>query len=304
MDLNSINQNVLRLINNSSKIISFLPEYAVDGAKDVSITYENADGTESTKTYPNIAKQVSQISSAVPNAMSKTFYVDTVNGSDSNDGSSNHPFASIQKAIDSTPISGFANINIVSDYTGTFSSSFKTIKITISSGKTWTIPKNNVCGISGSNVSILNQGTLIIDRGDGSGINGDNYAGFFANDYELNNTLGVATNLYLVNDGDTNPITIDKDRALFGSRTVGTNQNIQMNLSVYNLYCKGNFTIDGSLMRLQHGAGSFQWNNSGNDSSFAIVDSGGNSVDVATKILGIIKDTNGVPRNIMSNLVL
>ena len=272
MDLNSINQNVLRLINNSSKIISFLPEYAVDGAKDVSITYENADGTESTKTYPNIAKQVSQISSAVPNAMSKTFYVDANGGSDNNDGSSAHPFKTIQKAVDSVPTGGFGLININSDYTGIFNAHAKNLKIVLASGKTWTIEKGSICDISGTNTLILNEGSIIVDNGDGSGINGDNYAGFFVQNYEISNYLSIPTNLSIINLSTTNPITIDKDRALFGSRTVGINQNIQMNLSIYNLYCKGNFTIDGLLMRLLNGAGSFQWNNYSNDSSFAVVD--------------------------------
>ena len=56
MDLNSINANINRLLTNIWAVISFLKEFAVDGAKDVSITYINADGSESVKTFPNIAK--------------------------------------------------------------------------------------------------------------------------------------------------------------------------------------------------------------------------------------------------------
>jgi hypothetical protein len=56
MDLNSINANINRLLTNIWAVISFLKEFAVDGAKDVSITYINADGSESIKTFPNIAK--------------------------------------------------------------------------------------------------------------------------------------------------------------------------------------------------------------------------------------------------------
>jgi len=58
MDLNSINANINRLLTNIWAVISFLKEFAVDGAKDVSITYINADGSESVKTFPNIAKMV------------------------------------------------------------------------------------------------------------------------------------------------------------------------------------------------------------------------------------------------------
>jgi len=58
MDLNALNQSVLRLIENGTKIISFLKDFTVGSAKDVSITYINADGSESVSTFPNIAKIV------------------------------------------------------------------------------------------------------------------------------------------------------------------------------------------------------------------------------------------------------
>jgi len=58
MDLSSINANINRLLTNIWAVISFLKEFAVDSAKDVSITYINADGSENVKTFPNIAKMV------------------------------------------------------------------------------------------------------------------------------------------------------------------------------------------------------------------------------------------------------
>jgi nickel-dependent lactate racemase len=61
MDLNLLNANVGRLLTNIWAVISFLREFAVDGAKDVSITYINADGSESVKTFPNIAKQIDSL---------------------------------------------------------------------------------------------------------------------------------------------------------------------------------------------------------------------------------------------------
>ena len=61
MDLNLLNANVGRLLTNIWAVISFFKEFAVDGAKDVSIIYINADGSESVKTFPNIAKQISRL---------------------------------------------------------------------------------------------------------------------------------------------------------------------------------------------------------------------------------------------------
>ncbi len=58
MDLNALNQNTNRLIQNTTRVISFLKEFTVDDAKDVSMTYVNEDGSESTKSFSNIAKMV------------------------------------------------------------------------------------------------------------------------------------------------------------------------------------------------------------------------------------------------------
>jgi len=61
MDLNLLSANVNRLLTNIWAVIAFLKEFAVDPAKDVSISYLNADGSVSVNTFPNIAKmQASQ----------------------------------------------------------------------------------------------------------------------------------------------------------------------------------------------------------------------------------------------------
>ncbi len=49
--------------------------------------------------------------------MYRTFYVDAVNGSDSNPGTSTAPFATLKKAIDSVPVGGYGVVNLVSDIT-------------------------------------------------------------------------------------------------------------------------------------------------------------------------------------------
>jgi len=47
-----------RLLTNGGRILEFLKEFTTSSAKDVSITYINADNSESVKTFPNIAKQL------------------------------------------------------------------------------------------------------------------------------------------------------------------------------------------------------------------------------------------------------
>jgi len=49
--------------------------------------------------------------------MSRTFYVDAINGSDDNLGTSSAPFATLKKAIDSVPIGGYGRILLISDIT-------------------------------------------------------------------------------------------------------------------------------------------------------------------------------------------
>lgn len=67
MNLNEINANVNRLLQNIWAVITFLKEFCVDNAKDVSITYINADGSESVKTFPNIAKMNEEFKSYLTN---------------------------------------------------------------------------------------------------------------------------------------------------------------------------------------------------------------------------------------------
>jgi len=50
--------SIERLVANGNNILNFLKEFTVGSAGDVSITYLNDDGSESVKTFPNIAKQM------------------------------------------------------------------------------------------------------------------------------------------------------------------------------------------------------------------------------------------------------
>jgi len=115
MDLNSINANINRLLTNIWAVISFLKEFAVDGAKNVSITYINADGSESVKTFSNIAKMTADIRATISGEMYKTVYVDEVNGDNNNSGSSSSPLKDIHLAVSKVPHGGKIQIFLLSD---------------------------------------------------------------------------------------------------------------------------------------------------------------------------------------------
>ena len=60
MDFNLLNTTVTRLLSNIWNVIVFLKEYSLGPSGDVTYTYHNADGTDTTATFPNIAKQVAE----------------------------------------------------------------------------------------------------------------------------------------------------------------------------------------------------------------------------------------------------
>jgi hypothetical protein len=64
----------------------------------------------------NFSSQILAINNAIPSAMNRTFYVDAENGDDDNTGSSDAPFKTLKKAIDSVPVGGYAKIHILSEY--------------------------------------------------------------------------------------------------------------------------------------------------------------------------------------------
>ena len=80
MDLNAINANINRLLTNIWNLTSFLKEYTVDGGKDVSITHVNADGSETTKTFPNITKQISTLNDWKTNLSTEGTFTATLHG--------------------------------------------------------------------------------------------------------------------------------------------------------------------------------------------------------------------------------
>ncbi|ADV47022.1 hypothetical protein [Nitratifractor salsuginis] len=85
-----------------------------------SSTPENVDvkliddsGAVVTRTMPNVAQFRKRVWDDVGGALGqfdRTFYVDAANGSDDNDGSSGTPFQTIKKACDSVPVGGHGRI--------------------------------------------------------------------------------------------------------------------------------------------------------------------------------------------------
>lgn len=272
---------------------------------DVNIQVKDSNGNITTKTVANRGKFQKQVWDDVGGALgsfNQTFYVNSIEGLDTNNGTKELPFKTLQKASDSIPTCGSGIIHIVADTHDTFSAHFKDIQIIIKDNLTWTIDMGKFVYCDGANLTILNNGSIVIDSGDESNINDGNRNGFLVNSNENISTLSKASSLYLINKSN-NPINIGAGRGLIGPTTWTNAQNIGIHLAIFNIFTSGDAVIDGYLLRLNHGNGSFQHMIHGSGTSINYVDSSGEAVDINTKILGIIKDTNGVPRNIQSNII-
>ena len=112
MNLAALNQKVNRVFSLIYAWIAFIPEFVSITPKDVTITVPNEDGTETTRTHPNLAKWTQSVASAVAGEMEKTYYVDYANGNDTANGSSAAPFKTIKRAIDAMPAMSFLIIRL------------------------------------------------------------------------------------------------------------------------------------------------------------------------------------------------
>lgn len=86
--------------------------------KDVSIQQKDSNGDIYIKNIQNRGKFQEKVWDDVGAALGqfdRTFYVDSENGDDTNDGSSSNPFATIQKACNSVPVGGRGYIHLLSD---------------------------------------------------------------------------------------------------------------------------------------------------------------------------------------------
>ncbi len=201
--------------------------------------------------------------------MSRTYYVDAVNGDDTNDGSSSgSPFKTIKKAIDSVPIGGAGFITLLSDVNVDFRTSIKYKRIDIHlNGFALNVLTDSISIIYGFYVE-----TAFIR------ISGDNKAGSkIILPAPASDTSGIGGHPALFKKGELGET--------FFSVTLSYSVEVVVNSPYYYIAEADNNTIAFSA----HGS---------------ITDNTGNGVGWLDLIKGVVKDANGVPRNILSNKVL
>jgi hypothetical protein len=254
--------------------------------------------------------------------MNRTFYVDAVNGNDNNDGSSGHPFKTLKKAFYSIPVGGVGYIKIVGVYD--LGRSYietghnKVIYIEINdNSQLRTSPfdyDDNHYGYGtimiGSNTSVRvyitntsgkdNQLTKIYQPAYSTNKSlVPYYQGMFGFNADTNgiSSLHFTTR---VHDSNTEIIRVEQGN-FFYRRNWDSDLNGMALFSIAGHYT-GKVVIDPSKARLASFDGvscSFVLNMNG----YGIKDLDDNNVNTQDIVAGIIKDSNGVPRNILSNIV-
>jgi len=305
VDLTSL-YNVLRNTYQSIKDFFTTTDkiYRDPTPQDVPIQMLDENGNLITKTIPNMAKWRNTIWQDAQQAMSKIIYVDQQNGDDeTGDGSQDKPFKSLQKAIDSVPSGGYGNIVFQSDYNTGDEYIVITHKFIILSGnnttinvdlkklsdslkfESWLALDNSVLMLLGSftlNIKDPNNYNALNLPSWGRGVfSVKNYSkGTFIKDeaVQLNVNSDIPVALFGVSFGGCIDIVFSQQHS---PRDYAKNLRAFLDL---NRNSVGNIWIQ-------------EFDN-------YLKDSNNNDVAMKDSILGIVKDNNGIPRNINSNIIL
>jgi len=273
---------------------------------DIQIPQINPDGTITNVTVPNHAKIKQMIWDDVGGALGqfyKTVYVDSVNGDDTNPGTIDAPFKTLTKAVDSIPAGGYGIIKLNSDvYLDTrIELKGRILYIT----PTTLAPDTQCCTPNQNNPWIYAEGNI--------GTNGDMGAGFVGQGMVITEYVNI----------ETKPCT----NCGIWRGFIGRHDNSKYILSMYAAYIK--IGTNNELVRIQSGPAAiteialYNCNISFTDANFntlieledsapisfkptgsTATDANGNSLTWQDVISGIIRDTNGLPRNVISNVVL
>ena len=297
-----------------------LPDLLDSDPKTVEYIFKDLNGNLQTKNIENRGLFKKHIWDDVGSALgqfSRTFYVDAVNGDDNNDGSSTRPFKTFTKAYNSIPYSGFGEIIFTSDYVfehSLFTLKTRTIKI-YSTHKLEIEVANDgnynylatrffISANSAISIALYGGGQLIVGRNG----NFDSSLGWYGNGrgvFVYSNetpayTIGRGQINILVREASDTPIVLEKGILVCPNGGSSDFSGSGFDFSLVTWKGVNNVVLHSSnpigYVIATHPPSNIFWYTN-------LVDENGNSLDITSKISGVIKDTNGVPRNIVSNIV-
>ena len=311
INLAEIQQKVDRLLYNIAEQNRKAYQLFYDpNPQDVSLPQLDENGNLITVSIPNRAKIKKQMWDDVNAAIglwNRTFYVDAVNGDDNNPGTQDAPFKTIKKAVDSVPIGGVVTVRLVESQEYIINYDINvTNKTVLITGSTDSSKRPTLIGVQhpgrlgnstvlyGFNIS---KGNLILC---GLNINLPAPEEGKSVPCQLPQANFIRINWYHFARISLNRVTAVCEK-ISGSSfpLIGTNtwdHGGLIDISTY--YFEGK--SDGPIFKF---AGGFQnvvllWMYS------SMKDLNGNDVPLGDRISGIVRDANGVPRNIISNVVL
>ena len=296
------------------------PDLYDSDPKLVDITLKDANGNLITKSVQNRGMFKKAIWDDVGGALgqfNRIFYVDSQNGDDNNDGSSDSPFKTLAKAISATPIGGQVTINLLSDYTleQDIDIGKRYVKIDVKNGvklkTSWYVASSGNAKLHFIDISngflyiYLSQydengepSQLIIPENDTEKDKEAEYIEFIKNSSGGCGKLRISYRNKV--DG---AVVIDvKDGYLFKQYTWTRTK------SFIDIRIQGHYV--GSKIRINTANNALLASLAGTPTAFTfqvdgetLIDQNGNNLDIKDVVSGIIKDSNGVPRNIISNII-
>ncbi len=291
IDIQGLNEKTLQVLHNSDEFVRRWIEFISAPAGTVNLEYYDENGNVQTVAFSNRNKLVQDFIANVSSAMSKTFYVDAVNGDDNNDGSYAAPFATSQKAVDSVPSGGVAEVFFLSDYVldsavEKINSENKKIYLHGQTTANLTIKQNtNENVIRGSGIFIISSFNNVTFE-----FNATTSAPVFWSTFRYH---GEASSKLLYVEFTNCAEIVFRNNETTTTKYVAA--MVDMRITSSDI-----ITDTGViLLSLSSGATSRLEVN-----GVTATDANGASVDIASLIANIIKDANGVPRNIVSNLIL
>ena len=315
LNLTELQQKADRVIHNADEFVRRWTEFLSAPAGTVTMEYYDPNGNLQTVTFDNRNKLVQDFIANANSVMSKTVYVDQVNGNDANDGSQAAPFKTIQKAIDSAPTGGSVVVRIVGDYVveSNITALKKRVLLVPEGTMTfgWRVYGTNYSALAGftlhdSLVAVIitspNNGKLIIEPNTTGLPAAPVYASAFRTDQSSN--FGHLYFYLRVGVDNYNPIVVNSG-ALFGISQWSRNRPTFLGVNLSGEYAGTNRSI---IVDTANGArlgtflncpGSLFYNY-----PHSIVDTAGTALTLANVVGGIVRDANGVPRNVISNIVL
>ena len=270
--------------------------------KTVDIQVMNKQGVITTESIANRGMFKQQIWDDVGGALgqfNRTFYVDADNGDDNNDGSENSPFKTIEKACVSVPIGGIGHIFLKASQTHILNNDIYVYNKRIFFDK-W--------GGNGSDTSTHPIMENII-------INGDQTTGFrLYNSVFAAETINFTTAALPSNTTSSIWEGIIKRTDLFTGKVLLYECGIKLQDTDFIRIASGPtnmldvYLYYPTVTRVGSNRTSYLiYNEYGNISynrvNGSLKDGSGNNLTDSDLITGIVKDKNGVPRNIISNTI-